>query len=83
MPRAFTGWFEWFVRSEVAGSDLLLACTVAALVWANSPWDQSYFDLLHTEINIDADIVHLDLTLQHWVNDGLMTIFFFLLGLEI
>jgi NhaA family Na+:H+ antiporter len=60
-----------------------MAAALVALIWANSPWDESYFDLLHTEIVVDLDIVHLDLTLQHWVNDGLMAIFFFLMGLEI
>ena len=72
-----------FARVEAASGIVLMLAAIVALVWANSPWDKSYFDLLHTELNIDAHIVHLDLSLQHWVNDGLMTIFFFLMGLEI
>jgi NhaA family Na+:H+ antiporter len=46
----FRSWFEWFVHSEVTGSILLLACAVVALIWANSPLAESYFDLLHTYV---------------------------------
>ena len=72
-----------FARIEASSGMVLLIAALAALIWANSSWDDSYFELLHTPITIDADIVHLDLTLQHWINDGLMAIFFFLMGLEI
>ena len=48
----FRGYFEWFVHSEVTGSILLLACTVVALVWANSPWAGTYLDLLHTSVGV-------------------------------
>jgi len=79
----FRGYFDWFVRSEVTGSILLLACTVAALVWANSPWAQSYSDLLHTYIGVSWGDASLSLSLHHWINDGLMVVFFFVVGLEI
>jgi NhaA family Na+:H+ antiporter len=72
-----------FARVEASSGIVLVLAAAVALVWANSPWDESYFDLLHTPIDIDADLLHLDLTLQHWINDGLMAIFFFLMGLEI
>jgi NhaA family Na+:H+ antiporter len=72
-----------FARIEASSGIVLMLAAIVALLWANSPWDESYFDLLHTELNVDLNVVHLDLTLQHWVNDGLMTIFFFLMGLEI
>jgi NhaA family Na+:H+ antiporter len=81
--RRFRGWFEWFVRSEVTGSVLLLACTVIALVWANSPWADSYFDLLHTYIGVSWGDATFKLSLHHWINDGLMVVFFFVVGLEI
>ncbi len=81
--RGFVGWFEWFVRSEVAGSLLLLACTVAALVWANSRWAEIYDHLLHTTIGVSWGAAAFKLTLHHWVNDGLMVVFFFVVGLEI
>jgi NhaA family Na+:H+ antiporter len=79
----FRGWFEWFVHSEVTGSILLLACTVIALVWANSPWADSYFDLLHTYIGVSWGDASFKLSLQHWINDGLMVVFFFVVGLEV
>jgi NhaA family Na+:H+ antiporter len=77
------GWFEWFVHSEVAGSILLLSCTVVALLWANSPWAETYFDLLHTYIGVSWGDASFKLSLHHWINDGLMVVFFFVVGLEI
>jgi NhaA family Na+:H+ antiporter len=77
------GTFEWFIRSEVSGSILLLACTVAALVLANSPLAGAYDQILHITIGVSWGDAALKLTLHHWVNDGLMVIFFFVVGLEI
>ena len=77
------GYFEWFVHSEVTGSILLLGCTVAALAAANSPWAGAYFDLLHTYIGVSWGDASFKLSLHHWINDGLMVIFFFVVGLEI
>jgi NhaA family Na+:H+ antiporter len=79
----FRGYFEWFVHSEVAGSVLLLASTIVALVWANSPWAGKYFELLHTYIGVTWGETVFKLSLQHWINDGLMVVFFFVVGLEI
>ena len=81
--KPFVGYFEWFVHSEVTGSILLLACTVIALVWANSPWAGVYDDLLHTYIGVGWGDSVFKLSLHHWINDGLMVIFFFVVGLEI
>jgi NhaA family Na+:H+ antiporter len=72
-----------FMRIEAAGGILLLAATVIALVWANSPWSQTYHDLWHTHLRFELGPLLLDETLAHWVNDGLMVIFFFVVGLEI
>jgi NhaA family Na+:H+ antiporter len=72
-----------FMQVEAAGGIVLLIASIAAMVWANSAWSDSYFDFWHSQIVIDTDIVHIDLDLQEWVNDGLMTLFFFLMGLEI
>jgi len=77
------GMFQRFVHSEVSGSVVLLACTLIALAWANSPWAESYFDLAHTKIGISWGDAVFHLSLQHWVNDGLMVLFFFVVGLEI
>jgi NhaA family Na+:H+ antiporter len=75
--------FEWFFHSEVSGSLVLLAATIVALIWANSPWAQSYFDLAHTKIKLSWGAANFGMSLQHWINDGLMVIFFFVVGLEI
>lgn len=80
---SFRSWFGWFVHSEVMGSLALLGCTVFALAWANSPWAQSYFDLLHTYVGVSWGDATFKLSLHHWINDGLMVVFFFVVGLEI
>lgn len=72
-----------FLRTEAGGGFLLLAAAFLALVWANSPWDQSYFDLWHTTVSIDIPLFEASRDLQHWVNDGLMVGFFLVVGLEI
>jgi Na+:H+ antiporter, NhaA family len=72
-----------FLRIEAAGSVLLLLATAAALIWANSGWSGSYDSFWHTSISLDLGVVELSESLQHWVNDALMVIFFFVVGLEI
>ena len=72
-----------FFHAEAAGGVVLVAATVVALVWANSPWKESYFHLWHTHMAITIGSHSIDLDLQEWVNDGLMAIFFFVVGLEI
>ena len=77
------GAFARFFRSEASGSVLLLAATLVALGWANSPWAELYDRLLHLELGVSQGGVTYALSLQHWVNDGLMALFFFVVGLEI
>jgi NhaA family Na+:H+ antiporter len=72
-----------FLHDEAFGGILLLACAIAALAWANSPWNDAYDRLWHAKLAIGTDRLHLDLSLQHWVNDGLMALFFVVVGLEI
>lgn len=72
-----------FLRVETSGSVLLLLAATVALVWANSPLSDSYFSFWHTELSIEVGSLHLHESLQHWVNDALMVIFFFVVGLEI
>ena len=73
-----------FVHREVAGSVLLLLATAAALIWANSPGSDTYFNFWHTDIDISIGSLHLHpLTLEEFVNDALMALFFFVVGLEI
>ncbi|SFO32445.1 Na+/H+ antiporter NhaA [Geodermatophilus obscurus] len=71
------------LRTEAGSAGLLLAATVVALVWANSPMGDSYSTFWHTEFAVRIGGTELALDLQHWVNDGLMVFFFFVVGLEI
>ena len=75
--------FNRFFKSEVSGSIVLMACTIVALAWANSPWSQTYVDLAHTKVGFSWGDTSLYLSLQHWINDALMAIFFFVVGLEV
>ncbi len=75
--------FERFVQTYVSSSRLLLLATALALVWANSPWTAAYTDLWQTHLAISLGPWSLDYSLQHWVNDGLMALFFLVVGLEI
>jgi NhaA family Na+:H+ antiporter len=75
--------FQEFINTEASGGIILLICTVFALAWANSPFSESYFHLWHTKISFYINGTGLDYSLHHWINDGLMAIFFFVVGLEI
>lgn len=69
------------LRSETVGGALLLAATVLALLWANSPWSSGYFAL--RDFQIGPESLHLNLSLGTWAADGLLAIFFFVAGLEL
>ena len=75
--------FQNFLEKEASGGILLLIFTVVALVWANSPFAEAYSHLWHTKLSISFGDFNLDYSLHHWINDGLMAIFFFVVGLEI
>jgi NhaA family Na+:H+ antiporter len=75
--------FQQFTRFQASSGILLILATALALVWANSPWGNSYFELWETHLTISLGNWALDESLLHWVNDGLMVVFFFLVGLEI
>ncbi len=68
---------------EGLGGMMLLAATIIAIFWANSPWGGVYESIWQYKIGIDADTFYLKKPLILWINDGLMAIFFFLIGLEI
>ena len=72
-----------FLHKQASGGILLILCTIIALVWANSPLAESYYHLWHTYISLDIGGLGLKYSLHHWINDGLMVIFFFVVGLEI
>lgn len=77
------GMFQQFFRWEAAGGVVLLFCAITALVWANSPWADTYFSLSKTYIGVSWGEHTFRLSLSHWIGDGLMVIFFFVVGLEI
>ena len=72
-----------FLQTESGSAGLLLAATLLALVWANSPLSGLYEDLWGTHLTVDLGGLEIDEDLRHWVNDGLMAFFFYLVGLEI
>uniref|UniRef100_I2Q1U4 Na(+)/H(+) antiporter NhaA n=1 Tax=Desulfovibrio sp. U5L TaxID=596152 RepID=I2Q1U4_9BACT len=75
--------FVRFSQVQSSGGLVLIACTVAALAWANSPYAPSYFALWETPVSVGFGGLILSKSLHHWINDGLMAIFFFMVGLEI
>jgi len=75
--------FQQFMLTSISSSKLLLLATIVALIWANSPWAAQYFGLWNTELGISIGSFELQEDLAHWVNDGLMVIFFLVVGLEI
>ena len=75
--------FEEFARSESAGGITLIGAALLAFVWANSPLAPGYFALREIELGIGLGGWSLEKPLLLWVNDGLMALFFFLVGLEI
>ena len=75
--------FQIFAAHKLSGAVLLLAATVTAVVWANSPWAGFYHHWLHTKLALSVGPFDLDTSISHWINDGLMGLFFFVVGLEI
>ena len=72
-----------YLRTESGAAVLLVIVTVVALAWANSPLSDAYFGLWHLDVGFNFGPLGLHMDLHHWVNDGLMVIFFFLIGLEV
>ena len=75
--------FEAFVHNATTGGLLLMMTALLALILANSVFAQIYTDLFHTHMSIQLGNWTLDHTIHHWINDGLMTLFFFMVGLEL
>jgi Na+:H+ antiporter, NhaA family len=69
------------LREETVGGALLLVATVAALAWANSPWSEAYFGL--RDLQLGPAALHLNLSVGEWAADGLLAIFFLVVGLEL
>ena len=75
--------FQAFAQAEASGGIVLLLAAVAALAWANSPWSASYTAVWHTSLSVSLGGWQLNKPLESWINDGLMALFFFVVGLEI
>jgi Na+/H+ antiporter NhaA len=71
------------LRTGAAGAGLLVAATLVALAWANSPWGSSYEQLWSTQFSVQFGSAAIAMDLRHWINDGLMVFFFFLVGMEV
>lgn len=82
-PSATTPAALRFLKTEAGGGMLLAAAAAAALVVANSPWASFYFSALATPLTLDLGFWRVDATLKDWVKDGLMAVFFFVIGLEL
>lgn len=74
---------EKLIHLETSGGIVLLITTLIALFWANSPLSYLYSEFIHLPIKIQIGTFKLEKSFQHWVNDGMMVIFFFVVGLEI
>lgn len=75
--------FERFIHQQTTTGLVLMFMTIVALILANSPFADGYADLFHTHIAISVGSFSLDYSIHHWINDGLMALFFFVIGLEI
>jgi Na+/H+ antiporter NhaA len=82
-PRMLSVPLREFIATQNASALVLLVATLAALIWANSPWSASYDAVWHTMLAIRLGDLELALDLREWINDGLMAFFFFVAGLEI
>lgn len=83
VPKNFIRPFVHFTRVEAASGIVLLVAAIAAIVWANSAWSETYFSILEQHLTIEFGAFHFDESALHIINDGLMAIFFFVVGLEI
>lgn len=83
VPKTFVRPFLHFTQIEASSGIVLLLAALAALIWANSPWSDTYFSLLGEQLNIEAFGFHLEETVLDLINDGLMAVFFLVVGLEI
>src|SRR5262245_48786957 len=83
MKTHLTTLFTEFLESEQASGIILILCTMTAIVMANSPLGKDFLDFWHLKVGFEIGAVHLQYNVERWINDGLMAIFFLLIGLEI
>jgi Na+:H+ antiporter, NhaA family len=82
-PRRLSAPLREFLGEEAAGGIVLMAAAALALGWANSPWRAAYTALWETHLAVEVGRLDIAADLRHWVDDGLMTLFFLVVGLEI
>jgi NhaA family Na+:H+ antiporter len=82
-PASEPHWLARFLRTEAAGGVALVVAAVVALVWVNSGWRDGYDSLWHSHVSLGLGDVRVEEDLRHLVNEGLMALFFFVVGLEI
>lgn len=75
--------FQRFFKQEASSGIVLLVFAVVAMGLANSPWAAAYEKILHWKLSVGAGDFLLSMSLLHWINDGLMAVFFFVIGMEI
>ena len=75
--------FKKFFQSERTAGFILIACAIVSLIVANSIVGENFVDFFHSYIDVSFSFIDLKYTVEHWVNDGLMAVFFLLVGLEI
>ncbi|MBT8208616.1 MAG: Na+/H+ antiporter NhaA, partial [Acidimicrobiia bacterium] len=83
VPRRFVAPVAAFMRAEAGSGVIMLIAAVIAVIWANSAVGDTYFEILDMHLSIEFGSFHFDESVEHLINDGLMAIFFFVVGLEI
>jgi NhaA family Na+:H+ antiporter len=83
VPRVVLRPLQEFLQTSTSGAILLFAAVIVALLWANSPWKDAYDELWLTRVSVGVGSWAIDKDVRFWIDDGLMTLFFLLVGLEI
>lgn len=83
LPGQLSAPLRSFLGTEAGSAGVMLLAAAVALGWANSPWSGSYEALWDTHLSVSLGDAELSMDLGHWVNDGLMALFFFVIGLEV
>ena len=83
MKTKMTRLFKEFFSTEQSSGIILIIATIISIAIANSAWGESYSHFWHTKVGFDTGSIHLKYSVEHWINDGLMAIFFLLIGLEV